>query len=122
MRGGGGGGVVADHDGGGADEGGVDGGEEVVTADEGVAAGEARSSLAGGAAEEDVVEVREGLRGAEAASGGEDEGEVGAVLSRAASEVLGALLSVAHLKDVGGVGGGGGEVRGEEGAGDGDVE
>ena len=71
--------MVADHDGGGADEGGVDGGEEVVTADEGVAAGEARSSLAGGAAEEDVVEVREGLRGAEAARGGEDEGEVGAV-------------------------------------------
>ena len=66
MRGGGGGGVVADHDGGGADEGGVDGGEEVVTADEGVTAGEARSSFAGGAAKEDVVEVGEGLGGAEA--------------------------------------------------------
>jgi hypothetical protein len=88
MRGGGGGGVVADHDGGGADEGGVDGCEEVVAAGKGVAAGEARSGLAGGAAEEDVVEVGQGLGRAEAAGGGEDESEVGAVLSRAASEML----------------------------------
>ena len=77
----------------------MDSGEEMVSANEGVAAGEAGSGLAGGAAEEDVVEIGECLGGAEAAGGGEDEGEVGAVLSRAASEVLGALLSVAHRKE-----------------------
>ena len=54
----------------------MDGGEEVVAAGEGVTAGEARSSLAGGAAEEDVVEVGKGLGGAEAAGGGEDQCEV----------------------------------------------
>ena len=64
--------------------------------------------------QEDVVEVGKGLWGADAAGGGEDEGKVlrgrcrTGRLSRAASEVLGALLSVAGGKDGGGVGGGGG--------------
>ena len=53
---------------------------------------QARSGLAGGAAKEDVVEVGEGLGGAEAAGGGEDEGEVGAVLSRAASAIVSQLV------------------------------
>ena len=122
MAVGGGCGVVAEHGGCGADEGGVDGGVEAVAAVEGVASGVARSDLAGGAAVEDVVKVGHRFRRADAAGGGEAQGEVGAVLGRGASEVLVALLAVACLEDGGRVGGGGGEVGGEEGAGDGDVE
>ena len=67
---------------------------------EGVAPGVARRDLAGGAAIEDVVEVGHRLRRADAASGSEAEGEVGAVLSGAAGEVFAALLAVS-LKDEG---------------------
>ena len=63
--------MVADHGGGGADEGGVDGGEEVVAAVEGVTPGVTRSGLARGAAVEDVVEVGERLRRADATRGGD---------------------------------------------------
>ena len=90
--------MVAEHGGGGADEGSVDGGVEAVAAMEGVAAGVARSGLARGAAVEDVVEVGERLRRADASRRGEAQGEVGAVLSNTAGEMLAAFLTVARLE------------------------
>ena len=86
-------------------ESGMDGGIEALAAVEGVTAGETGGNLAGGGPEEDVVEVSNGLRWAQAAEGGEAEGVVGAVPGGAASVVLGAFLAVALGKDSGGVGG-----------------
>ena len=56
------------------------------------------------------------------AKGGEDDGEEGAALSDAASEMFVVLLECAGVENVGGAGGGGGGVGGEEGAGNGDVD
>ena len=68
--------MAEEHDGGGADEGGMDGSIEALAAVEGVTAGETGGNLAGGGPEEDVVEVSNGLRWAQAAEGGEAEGVV----------------------------------------------
>ena len=58
---------------------------------------------------------------ADAAKGGEDDGEEGALQLDAAGEVLVVLLFLPAGEEGGGGGGGGGDVRGEEGAGDGGV-
>ena len=65
----------------------------------------------------------DGFGRADAAKGGEDNGEEGAALSHAASEMSVVLLEGTKIEDVGDVGGaGGGGVGGKEGAGDGDVD
>ena len=88
----------------------------------GVAGGAAGGEFGGVGVGEEGVEVMDGLGRADAAKRGEDDGEEGAALSDAASEVFVVFLEGAAIKEVGGADGGGGGVGGEEGTGDGDVD
>ena len=63
-----------------------------------------------------------GLRRAEAAERGEDNGQEGPLLSDAAGEVLVVLLPGARGEEGGGIVGGGAGVGWEQRAGDGDVD
>ena len=79
-------------------------------------------ALGGVSLGEEGVQVVHGLRRAESAEGGEDDGEKGALLGDAPGEVLVVLLGGARGEDGGGVLGGGLDVGGEQRAGDGDVD
>ena len=63
-----------------------------------------------------------GLRRADAAEGGEDDGQEGPLLSDAPVEVLDVLLPGARGEEGGGIVGGGGGVGWDQRAGDGDVD
>ena len=88
----------------------------------GVAAGAAGRALVEVGGREERVQVGASRERADAEEGGEDDGLEGAAHRDAAGEVLGVLLGGALREDGVGAGGGGDDVRGEEGAGDGDVD
>ena len=102
--------VAAEEDGGGADGGGSDGGVADVAAVHGVVWRAARGCFAGGAAEEDLVDVGKDGIGADAVEGGEAEGVVGTALGCEAMQVGGGLICVAGIEDGRGGEGGGGKV------------
>ena len=84
----------------------------------GVAGGTGTEQFVGIGVDEERVDVVSGFRRAEAAEGGEDDGQEDAFLGDTAGQVLRIFLLGALFEEVSGVGGGGGEVGGEEGAGD----
>ena len=90
--------MAAEEDGSGADGGGGDGGVADVAAVHGVVWRATRGYFAGGAAEEDLVDVGKDGIGADAAEGGEAEGVVGTALGGEAMQVGGGLLCVAGIE------------------------